>query len=132
MKVIRMLILPYIYIFHSYDGQLMRQVATMAVKFDSLKLAAYDEHLLQEFGWQDVSMEGVRGLSNAKVKEMLECIAWRKTWEDWGWKMEVKPKLIMIKKVTDLEEWADCAGVRRRADRMMMSKLRGGTAASQI
>ena len=42
-------------------------------------------------------MEGVRGLSNAEVKEMLESIAWRKTWEEWGREMKVKPKLIMLK-----------------------------------
>ena len=32
-------------------------------------------------------MEGVRGLSNAEVKEMLESIAWG---EDWDREMEVK------------------------------------------
>ena len=58
-----------------------------------------------------MNMEGVRGWSNAEVKEMLECIAW--TWEECGWEMEVKTKLIMLKKVIDLEEWADCAGLRR-------------------
>ena len=77
-------------------------------------------------------MEGVRGLSNAEVKEMLESIAWRKTWEDWDREMEVKPKLSMLQKIVDLEEWSDCARLRRRSDRRMMIKLRGGTAAFQI
>ena len=79
-----------------------------------------------------MSMEGVRGLSNAEVKEMLESIAWRKTREEWGREMKVKPKLITLKKITDLEEWADCVGLRQRADRRMMIKLRGGMAAFQI
>ena len=63
---------------------------------------------------------------------MLESIAWRKTWEEWGREMEVKPKLSMLKRITNLDEWSDCAGLRQRADRMMMIKLRGGMAAFQI
>ena len=63
---------------------------------------------------------------------MLESIVWRKAREEWGQEMEVKPKLIMIKKITDLEEWAGSVGLRRRADRRMMIKLRGGTAAFQF
>ena len=46
--------------------------------------------------------------------------------------MEVKPKLTMLKRITNLDEWSDCAGLRQRADRRMMIKLRGGTAAFQI
>ena len=107
MKVIGMLILPYIYIYiyiHSYDGWLMRQVATEAVKFVRGSWLHKMSICCKEFGWQDVNMEGVRGWSNAEVKEMLECIAWRRTWEECGWEMEVKTKLIMLKKVIDLEE----------------------------
>ena len=79
-----------------------------------------------------MSMEGVRGLSNAEVKEMLESIVWRKAHEEWGREMEVKPKLIMLKKITDLKGCTDCVGLRLRADRRMMIKLRGGMAAFQI
>ena len=115
-----------------YDGRLIRQVATEAVKFGRGSWLHKMSMCCKEFGWKDVSMEGVRGLSNAEVKEMLESIAWRKTREEWGREMKVKPKLIMLKKITDLEEWAGCVGLRRRADRRMMIKLRGGTAAFQI
>ena len=86
----------------------------------------------KEFGWQEISMEGVRSLSNAEVEEMLESIAWKKAQEEWGYEMEVKPKLILLKKITDLDEWSDCAGLRRRADRRMKIKLRGGAVAFQI
>ena len=77
-------------------------------------------------------MEGVRGLSNVEVKEMLESIAWRKTGEEWGREMEVKPKLSMLQKIMDLEEWSDCTRLRRRSDRRMMIKLRGDTVVFQI
>ena len=78
-----------------------------------------------------MSMEGVRGLSNVEVMEMLESIAWRKTWEEWGFEMEVKPKRSMLQKSMDLE-WSDYARLRQRSDRRMMIKLRGDTAAFQI
>ena len=74
---------------------------------------------------------GNSSLSNA-VEEMLESIAWRKAQEEWGCGMGVKPKLTMLKRITDLDEWSDCPGLRQRADRRMMIKLRGGTAAFQI
>ena len=86
----------------------------------------------KEFGWRETNMEEVRGLPNAKVKEMLESIAWWKTWEEWGHEMEVKLKLSMLQKIINLEEWSDCARLRQRSDRRMMIKLRGGTAAFQI
>ena len=89
-----------------YDGWLIRQVATEAVKFGRGSWLRKMGMCCKEFGWKDVSMEGVRGLSNAEVKEMLESIAWRKTREEWGREIKVKPKLTMLKKITDLEEWA--------------------------
>ena len=45
--------------------------------------------------------------------------------------MEVKPKLSILKRITNLDEWSDCAGLRQRADRMMI-KLRGRTDTFQI
>ena len=67
-----------------YDDRLIRQVATEAVKFGRGSWLRKMSMCCKEFGWEDVSMEGVRGLSNAEVKEMLESIAWSKTWEDWA------------------------------------------------
>ena len=66
------------------------------------------------------------------MKEILESIAWRKTLEEWDREMEVKLKLSMLKRIINLDERSDCAGLRQRADRRMMIKLRGGTAAFQM
>ena len=92
----------------AYDGRLIRQIATEAVKLGRGSWIWKMSMCWKEFGWQETSMEGVRGLSNAEVKEILESIAWRKTWEDWDREMEVKPKLSMWQKIVDLEEWSDC------------------------
>ena len=74
-------------------------MATEAVKFGRGSWLRKMSMCCKEFGWKDVSMEGVRGLSNAEVKEMLGSIAWRR-----GREMEVKPKLIMLKKITN-RQW---------------------------
>ena len=115
-----------------YDSCLIRQVATEAVTFGRGSWLRKISMCCSEFGWQEISMKDVRDLSNTEVKEMLESIAWRKTWEEWGREMEVKPKLSMLKRITNLDEQSVCAGLRQRADRRMMIKLRGGTAAFQM
>ena len=116
----------------AYDGRLIRRVATEAVKFGRDSWMRKMNMCCKEFGWQEINMEGVRGLSNAEVKEMLESIAWGKTWEECGFEMEVKPKLSMLQKIMDLEKWSDCPRLRWRSDRGMMIKLKAGTAAFQI
>ena len=79
----------------AYDGRLIRQVATEAVRFGRGSWLCKISMYCNEFGWQDISMKDVRGLSNTEVKEMMESIAWRQTREEWGCEMEMKPKLSM-------------------------------------
>ena len=114
------------------DGRLIRQVATEAVRFGRGSWLCKISVCCSKFGWQEISMKDVRGLSNTEVKEILESIAWRKTLEEWDREMEVKLKLSMLKRIINLDERSDCAGLRQRADRRMMIKLRGGRAAFQI
>ena len=82
------------------SGQLIRRVAK-AIKFGRGSWMQKMSMCCKEFGWQETSMEGLRDLSTAEVKEMLESIAWRKTWEEWLREMEVKPKLSMLQKIID-------------------------------
>ena len=97
----------------TYDGRLIRRVATEAVTFGRGSWLRKISMCCNEFGWQDISMKDVRGLSNTEVKEMLESIAWRKTREEWSRETEVKPKLSMLKRITNLDGWSDCAGLIR-------------------
>ena len=75
----------------AYDGRLIRRVATEAVQFGRGSWLCKISMCCKEFGWQEIKMKDVRGLPNTEVKEMLESIAWRKTWEEWCREMEVKP-----------------------------------------
>ena len=116
----------------AYDGRLIRRVAKKAVKFGRGSWLRKISMCCKEFGWQEIKMKDVRGLSKTEVKEMLGSIAWRKTREEWCREMEVKPKLTMLKRSTNLDEWSDCAGLRQRADRRLMIKLRGGSATFKL
>ena len=51
---------------------------------------------VDKFGWQDVSGDVVRELSEADVKGMLVSVAWRIVRDEWMKKMLEKPKLSMI------------------------------------
>ena len=89
---------------------------------------------LEKFGWQDLGAESLRGVSEAESKGMLESIAWRRVKEEWRDELEKKPKLVMLKKIMELEEdlISSCAGWKVKSERKMLLKLRGGTAAFQV
>ena len=95
----------------AYDGRLIRRVATEAFKFGRGSWLRKISMCCKEFGWQEINMKDARDLSNTEVKEMLESIAWRKTRAEWGREMKVKPKLTMLKRITNLDERSDGAGL---------------------
>ena len=85
-----------------------------------------------KFGWQDVSGSVIRELSEADVKGMLLSVAWRNVRDEWRKEMHEKPKLSMMKRITKCEVRSSCAFLKSKAEKRMMLKLRGGTAAFQI
>ena len=115
-----------------YDGRLLRRIAPAAVRLGRVTWIGKMGLCWGQFGWKDVSVEVLKELSAVEVREMLEAIAWRKVWEEWGKEMERKPKLEMLKRIVKLGEWSECVRVWRRSDRRMMMKLRGGTAGFEI
>ena len=46
--------------------------------------------------------------------------------------MHEKPKMSMMKRITECEVRSSCAFLKSKAERRMMVKLRGGTAAFQM
>ena len=85
-----------------------------------------------KFGWQDESGGVIRELSEADVKGMLLSVAWRNVRDEWSKEMHEKPKLSMMKRITECEVRSSCAFLKSKAERRRMLKLRGGTAAFQI
>ena len=91
----------------------------------------YDK-VFGDFGWSSMEVEGIRRMSYCEVGEMLESVAWRKVSEMLSKDMEEKPKLRLLKEIVDLRVESSCATVRKKRERMMLVKLRGGTAPFQI
>ena len=84
------------------------------------------------FGWKDMSGGVVMELSETEVKCMLLSVAWRNVKDEWRKEVHNKPKLFMMKLIGECEMESSCALLKSIAERRMMLKLRGGTAAFQI
>ena len=58
--------------------------------------------------------------------------AWRNVTSLMNKDMEEKPKLRILKEIADLKLESRCALVKKKRERSMLMKLRGGTAAFQV
>ena len=67
----------------------------------------------REFGWQELSAEQVKDMSEAELKGMVESGAWRRVKEEWSKELE-KPKLSLMKKMIEYCEKSSCAGQREK------------------
>ena len=84
---------------------------------------------LEVFGWKELNVETLSGLTMREVKLALKAIAWRKVREVWREEARGRPKLGMIGRLIDYECKAEVDGKRQRR---MLAKLRGGTAELRI
>ena len=85
-----------------------------------------------DFEWQSVGGDAIKSLTESEIGGMLTSVAWRKVRSMLTKEMEERPKLCMMKQIAELEFESSCAVMKRKRDRRMMIKLRGGTAAFQI
>ena len=76
-----------------------------------------------KIGWQDVSV-------GTEVNDMLLSVAWMNVREEWKKEMLEKPKLSMMERIAECGVESSC--VVLKAERRMMLKLRGGTAAFEL
>ena len=56
---------------------------------------------VEKFGWQDKNIGVIRELSEVDVKDMLLSVAWRNVRDEWRKEMHEKPKLSMMKLISD-------------------------------
>ena len=115
-----------------YEGRLLRKVMLQAVECGRGSWMRSIGRCIGRFGWQDMSRCVVRELSEAEVKCMLLSVAWRNVKDEWRKEVHEKPKLSMMKLIGECEVESSCALLKSKAERRMMLKLRGGTAAFQI
>ena len=85
-----------------------------------------------DFGWSGMEVDAVRSLSDSDVQEMLVSVAWRNVTSVMNKDVEEKPKLRILKEIADLKLESRCALAKKKRERLMLMKLRGGTAAFQV
>ena len=112
-----------------YEGRLLRKVALQAVEWGKGCWIRSIAKCVGKFGWQDVSDEMIRELSQSEVNDMLLSVAWRNVRGEWKKEMHEKPKLSMMERIAECRIESSCAVLESKDERRMMLKLRGGTAA---
>ena len=85
-----------------------------------------------EFEWQSVGGDAIANLTDSEIGAMLSCAAWRKARSMLMKEVEERTKLRMMKEIVNLEWELSCTVVKRKKERTMLMKLRGGTAPFQI
>ena len=73
-----------------------------------------------KFGWWDVSGGVIRELSEADVKGILLSVTWRNVRDEWRREMHEKPKLSMMKWITECEVRSSCAFLKSKVERRMI------------
>ena len=115
-----------------HEGRLLRKVASQAVECEKGSWMISIGRCVGKFGRQDVSGGAIRELSEADVTGMLLSVACRNMRDEWREVMHEKPKLSMMKWITESRVKSSCAFLKSKAERRVVLKLRGGTAAFQI
>ena len=85
----------------------------------------------REFGLQEVGAEQVHNMSEAEWR-MLENGAWRRVRAEWSKDLEMKPKLLMLRRIVECAEESSCLDVKAKREKRVLLKLKGGTAAFQV
>ena len=115
------------------DGRLLKVVMMEALERGSkVKWVKDLWQSLEMFGWKEVDVEALNGLTMREVKQMLKDVAWRKVREVWREEARVRSKLGMMGRLMDDECKSRCVEVDCKRQRRMLAKLRGGTAELRI
>ena len=109
------------------EGRLVKRVAMEALSLKGkVKWLENLEQCLADFGWDDVRLDGLKGMSNAEVKHMIKNCALREVTTTWAEELEEWPKLGVLKELVSGGFRARSVGVRRKKMRRILTKLRGG------
>ena len=77
---------------------------------------------LDVFGWKELDVEGLSGLTVREVKHILKDITWRKVRKVWREEARARSKLVMIGRLMDYGCKAQCVEVDCKRQRSMLAK----------
>ena len=115
-----------------YEGRLLKKIMRQAVECGKGVWIKNMAKCVGDFEWQSVGGDASANLSELEIGAMLSCAAWRKARSMLMKEVEERPKLRMMKEIVNLECESSCTVMKRKKERMMLMKLRRGTAPFQI
>ena len=84
------------------------------------------------FGWSEIGVEEVKGLSYGEITTMLQACARRKVEDEWDDEPATKPKLALLWLLKEKGGESRCLDVAGKGKRRLMMMIRGGTAPLRI
>ena len=115
-----------------YERRILMKIAKQAVECGKGVWIGNMAKCVGDFGWQSVGGDAIVDLTDSEIRAMLSSAAWRKVKNMLMKEVEERPKLRMMKEIVNLECESSCAVVKRKEERSMLVKLKGGTAPFQI
>ena len=111
------------------DDWLVKVIMLEALEIGSKVRGVRDlQQSLEKLGWRRLNVVALDGLIIKEVKQLLKDTTWRRVRAVWREKAKGSSKLEMTGKLMNNECKARCVGMDCKRCRMMMAKLRGGTA----
>ena len=87
----------YIYIYiYMFEGRILRAVALVAATSGGGWMKNLKK-CMGCFGWSEIGVEEVKGLSYGEITTMLQACARRKVEDEWDDKLATKPKLAWLR-----------------------------------
>ena len=115
------------------EERLVKRVAMEALSLKGkVKWWENLERCLADFGWGDVRLNSMKGMSNVEVKYMLKNCVWREVTKMWAERLEEWPKLCVLKELVRGGFEARRVGVRRKKIRRTLTKLGGGGGTAEL
>ena len=84
------------------------------------------------FGWNEIGVEEVKGLSYGEITTMLQACARRRVEDEWDDELATKPKLALLRLLKERGGESRCLDVGDKGKRRLMMMIRGGTAPLRI
>ena len=115
-----------------YEGRLLKKITRQTVECGKGGWIKNMAKCMGDFEWQSVGGDAIANLTDLEIGAMLSCAAWRKARSMLMKEVEERRKLRMMNEIVNLEWESSCTVVKRKKERTMLTKLRGGTAPFQI
>ena len=114
-----------------FEGRILRAVALVAADSGGGWMKNLKK-CMGCFGWNEIGVEEVKGLSYGEITTMLQACARRRVEDEWDDELATKPKLALLRLLKERGGESRCLDVGDKGKRRLMMMIRGGTAPLRI